>query len=469
MDQLYFKDSRGDILLPVWNVNGLDSMCSFAPQPAVVCPRLMDHFNVVPYLLGDAASAPLLRELRYDLYAFWYMPQQHWLGYIPVGPPPSSDPYFFNWVDPLALAFSDARVPFKDDYAEGFGHDEDGASIPDQWCGYEIERSWVEDVFSLNHKLEVIWRSFVTNGQFYRKGRMPGMTGDLPNVVNRASLTGMLTQESEVENNVLKARLALRSQIGFISWLLTVAKVEEAKLSEEDTLFLASMRLEDRPKVGMVYNLSRDVNEINFQHLIDNNIPFHYYWTDVERQNTRYLRYSPEYCDDVQALMGNRPGVPHSELRVQDLRCFPLWRQKLEATDWNLRNLQGGKRGQALQDFSPEWDYEVVDEFGYGARPLYHWNVIRPYTERFKGFVHEGEHGTLCTLFRYNPITVDEPPSARPAQVHRFELTDFAINCEADYPAEKEFYYDSTTKNREPPRTFSPPGLIGSSITSMDT
>ncbi|KAK7022085.1 hypothetical protein R3P38DRAFT_3195479 [Favolaschia claudopus] len=448
MDELYFKDSRGEFFLPIWNVRGSNDLCSFAPHTSTESPFLMDYCDSVPYLLGDHSSIHVLKDVRVDKHAFWYKPQQHWLGYVPAGPP-SGEPFGENWEDPLAVAFAEGKVTVHDEYAEGFGHNSDGESVPDQWCGYEIDRRWIEDVCTLNHKLEVIWRSFVSNSHFYRKGRMPGLTGDLPSAVNRTSLTSMLTAEKEVENVIFRARLALKSQIGFINWLLTVAKLEEAKLSEDDELFVDSMHLDARPKIGFVFDLSRDANEINFQHLIDNNVPFHYIWTDNERQNSRFLRYSPEYFDSVSDLLKAKPRVPHSELRLQDLQNFPAWRQKLEATDWNLRNLRGGRRGQVLTEFSPKWDYEVVDEFGYGARPLHHWNIIRLYTERFRGAVHEGEYGTLCTLFRYDPITIDEPPSARPAPDHKFALKEFATNCEADFPPEKEFYYDSTTITRE--------------------
>ncbi|KAK7026607.1 hypothetical protein R3P38DRAFT_3191853 [Favolaschia claudopus] len=448
MDELYFKDSIGEFVVPIWTVNGSNSFCSFFSRFSDTSSHLMDYHDPVPYLLGDQTPIHVLKDIEFDLFAFWYKPQQHWLGYIPAGPPPTEG-FFQDGVDPLAIAFSESDVSFYDSYADGFGNDDDGEPIPPQWCGYDIDSQWIKDVCTLNHKLEFIWRSFVSNGHFYRKGNVPGVTGDLPNAVNRPSLTSMMTSEAEVTDTVFRARLALRSQVGFISWLLTVAKIEEAKLPDDYDQFLASLRLDDRPKVGMVFDLSRDVSEINFKHLVDHHIPFHYLWSDNERGNSRYLRYSPEYYGEVEQLLRARSRPHLKDLRVQDLRSFPMWRSKLAATDWNLRNLQGGKRGQFIEEFSPSWDYEVIDEFGYGARPLHHWNIIRAYTERFKGALHEGEHGTLCTLFRYDPIATDEPPSARPEPVHRFPLTAFAVRCDADFLPEKEFYYDSTTRVRE--------------------
>ncbi|KAK7033868.1 hypothetical protein R3P38DRAFT_3186105 [Favolaschia claudopus] len=448
MDELYFKDSTGEFIIPIWTVNGEDSFCSFFSQFSDTSSSLLDYRDPVPYLLGDQTPIHVLKDVGYDLFAFWYKPQQHWLGYIPTGPPPS-EAFDQDWVDPLAVAFDESKVHYQDSYADGFGDDDDGEPIPPQWCGYDISTQWVQDVCTLSHKLEFIWRSFVSNGLFYRKGRMPGITGDLPNVVNGPSLTSMLTSESEVDDVVFRARLALRSQIGFISWLLTVSSIEEAKLSEDYVQLLMSMRLPDRPKVGMVFDLSRDANEVNFKHLVDHHVPFHYSWTANERRNSRFLRYSPQYYNEVEELLKARSRSLLTDLRVQDLKNYPVWRRKLAATDWNLRNLQGGKRGEVLKEFNPKWDFEVIDEFGYGARPLYHWNVIRAYTERFKGALHEGEHGTLCTLFRYDPISVDEPPLNRPTPVHKFPLTTFATNCSSDFPPEKDFYYDSTTRVRE--------------------
>ncbi|KAK7037867.1 hypothetical protein R3P38DRAFT_3181919 [Favolaschia claudopus] len=454
MDYIYLPDSRGEFLVPIWSLNAGTTFCSFLAPPSSVSPQLLKYANEVPMLLEEATPTDTLIEVNIAKYAFWYNPREHWLGFIPNQPPPEG-PFYEDWVDPIKLVFSEAHVSLVDQSNDGY--DSDGRSTGSQWYGVCVNYDWANRMCELGDALESVWRNTLANTDFYRKGRSLGVYGETPRVIDKSNLKDTFRHEDYAKEAILRARLALKSQVGFIAWLFTVVTVKDAKLSEEDENFLAAMRLPERPKTGYVYNLSRDRYEVNFQHLANHKVPFHYAWTQKEENDSIYLRYSPEYHREVSEALRDRGNPRVQDVPIQSLHSYPEWQRKLNITDWELRNISRGKRGGIVTDFKPDWSYEVVYEFGYGAKPLFHWNVIRAYAERFKAAVHEGEWGTLCTFFRYNPLGIDEPPFDRPTPVHQFSLTDFATNCPDDYPPEKDFYYESTTRARERSKTLYAP------------
>ncbi|KAK7007002.1 hypothetical protein R3P38DRAFT_3213069 [Favolaschia claudopus] len=453
MDSIYLSDKNGDLLVPIWSLNSGTTFCSFLAPFSSVSTQILKYAYAVPLLLEEETSLASLREINISKEAFWYNAREHWLGFIPKQPPPVG-PFYEGWVDPIKLAFSEAHVPLIDQSASGY--DSDGRSTPSRVYGHCVDYDWANSMCELNDALESIWRSAITNSDFYRKGQWPGTYGETPRTVNKSKIKDTYEHEDEAHEAVFRARLSLRSQVGFIAWVFSVITVKEARLSEDDEDLLAAMRLPERPKTGTVYNLARDRYEVNFTHLINNDVPFHYAWTAAERDDSLFLRYSPEYHMEVADVVRGHDTPRVSDFAVQSLRSFPTWKRKLQLTDWELRNLKGGKRGAVLSEFRPEWAYEVIYEFGFGARPIYHWNVIRAYSERFKAAVHEGEYGTLCTFFRYDPIRDDEPPFDRPPPVHRFPLTDFASECSVEYP-EKSFYYEPTVRARERSKTLYAP------------
>ncbi|KAJ7713975.1 hypothetical protein B0H14DRAFT_3523131 [Mycena olivaceomarginata] len=83
--------------------------------------------------------------------------------------------------------------------------------------------------------------------------------------------------------------------------------------------------------------------------------------------------------------------------------------------------------------------------------------MIRAYAERFKAATRSSHLSTICTFFRHNPINVDEPPFDRPLPVHRFALTNFALNADGDARPEGEYYYESSVRVREQVKTVYAP------------
>jgi hypothetical protein len=137
------------------------------------------------------------------------------------------------------------------------------------------------------------------------------------------------------------------------------------------------------------------------------------------------------------------------DVQVEDPPSYPKWKEDLERIDWMGQNLRAGKRGSSDLSFSPNWEYEIVDGHGFGARPLYHWHMIRAYAERFRAATREGYQVTIHTFFRHNLISIDEPPFDRPPPIHRFRLEDFVHYADGEASPERDYYYESSVLVRE--------------------
>jgi hypothetical protein len=195
-----------------------------------------------------------------------------------------------------------------------------------------------------------------------------------------------------------------------------------------------------------VFNLTRDQHEINFPHWANHGVAFHYMWTETEAKNKRFLRFSPEYYEEVARLRELGNGESRS---VEDLPSYDLWKDDLDGSDWIGQNLRAGKMGVIENRFQPSMRYGIVDRHLYGARPLLNWSTIRVYAERFKALIREGERETVCTFFRNNPLHKDEPAYGRPPLRHQFALTDFAPEEVGEAVPEQARYYESNTVVRE--------------------
>jgi hypothetical protein len=193
--------------------------------------------------------------------------------------------------------------------------------------------------------------------------------------------------------------------------MLLIVQLKDTKLSDGDQKYLQQLRLGEHPKVGAIFNLTRDQHEINFPHWANNGVPFHYLWTEEESKNRRFLRFSPKYYEEV-ARLRNLPGF--KDRTVKDLPSYAAWRSDLESSDWIGQNLRAGKIGIVEDRFRPSMSYGIVDCHLYGAQPLINHGTIHVYAERFKALIREGERDTVCTFFRNNPIHPDEPAYGRP-------------------------------------------------------
>jgi hypothetical protein len=189
-----------------------------------------------------------------------------------------------------------------------------------------------------------------------------------------ADISGLFVSERDAQLAATKARRTLLSMIGFLSWFTSLLQLRETKLSTGDQMYLQQLRLEERPKVGAVFDLIRNIHEINFVHWANNNIGFHYIWTEKEAKNSRLLRFSPKYYEEVSRL---RDAAKGGEGAVEDLPSYGEWHNALRDSDWWGQNLRAGKMGTVQEgQFQLTMKYQIVDRHLYGVRSLVNWNVI---------------------------------------------------------------------------------------------
>jgi hypothetical protein len=143
------------------------------------------------------------------------------------------------------------------------------------------------------------------------------------------------SSEEEAQEAACTAKRGLLSLLGFLSWMLSVVQLKDTKLSAGDQQYLQQLCLDERPRTGAVFDLTRDQHEINFPHWANNRVAFHYVWTELEAKNKRFLRFSPEYSEEVARLRENAKG---DDVSVEDLPSYPLWKDDLEGSDWIGQN-----------------------------------------------------------------------------------------------------------------------------------
>ncbi|KAJ7835771.1 hypothetical protein B0H13DRAFT_1913431 [Mycena leptocephala] len=202
------------------------------------------------------------------------------------------------------------------------------------------------------------------------------------------------------EENTQKAGMAIKrsmlSFVGFIAWFQTLIDLEDTTLHEEDKAYVRALPLNDHPKTGVLYSMSRDFHEANFPHLL-------LHWVSIRRLDKR--------GEGELAISSLEPG---SLGRIHSyLPSGAAWKNDGERSDWYFQNKAAGKRGKAVTGFLPTWDYSIVDFHLWGARPLTDRNHIRAYAKRFKATVTTTDRMTICTFFRQNPLQRDEPPFDR--------------------------------------------------------
>ncbi|KAJ7334763.1 hypothetical protein DFH08DRAFT_813811 [Mycena albidolilacea] len=309
--------------------------------------------------------------------------------------------------------------------------------------GSFLSKIWVDEILLLERQLHSICQALATWSDFYRNG---GTVGKYPDPLNQDNLRSVHQHSQAMQVVAQGAVRSMLSMLEFIAWFLTVVELHYTCLSGEVKEFIKSLWLDEQPKIGAVYDLGRDVHELKFTHLINNDVPFHYVWTNRERGDPRFICFSPEYYHEVTNFLMVAKG---RDIRLKDLPSYDQWKEDLAGTDWMGRNLCIGKQGFTDLVFKLDWEYEIIDDHGFGAQPLFHWNVIRPYAECFKAATCLGYMTTVCTFFHHNPITVDEPAFVCPLSNHHFALTDFASCTDSEVGPEADYYYESSVKVQE--------------------
>src|ERR1700761_6902773 len=204
-------------------------------------------------------------------------------------------------------------------------------------------------------------------------------------------------------HTAVRARQQVLSILGFVSWFLTIKPGWGTALSFEDQEFLTSLFLRNRPKTGVLINLTRDFHEINLPHLANNNVPFHYVWMSKEESTGRFFKLSPEYYQEIAWFQDTHGGQTPD---IEELPSYDFFKEDLIRYDWFLQDLCAGLVGEERYDFDSSWDYFIVDFQLYGARPVRDPHFIKLYAQRIKCRVSGGYNiSTACTFYRQNPRT----------------------------------------------------------------
>lgn len=455
MDSLYFQDSLRNLLTPIWSKKESALFCSVLAPPSTISTEILRYADNVPRLLDRSAPGAVLQDLNFTSEAVWYLDREHWLGWIPTGEPPSSAFETEPVLDLLEVCFRHGPVPTVDEFYDAYDSDHQISPV-ERVAGCHLDPSWIEETSYLGDRLYAISRTLAENCEFYCHGPPLNRVGDMPDAIDVRAIEVLFSNDGEAQEAAIKAKRGLLSLLGFLSWMLSVVQLSDTKLTAGDQKYLLQLRLGDRPKVGAVFNLTRDQHEINFPHWANNGVPFHYIWTEEESKNRRFLRFSPDYYEEVARL---RDTTNLKERNVKDLPSYIAWKDDLESSDWIGQNLRAGKIGIAEDRFRPSMKYGIVDRHLYGARPLINRSTIRVYAERFKALIREGERETVCTFFRNNPIHPDEPAYGRPPLRHRFSLTDFALEEVGEAVTDQVRYYESNTVVREQVKNLYAPQL----------
>ncbi|KAJ7810958.1 hypothetical protein B0H14DRAFT_3480176 [Mycena olivaceomarginata] len=441
MDPIYFQDSLGNLLVPIWSKKDSVRLCSLLAPPTSVAPKIMEYSDRALHLLDATIPKTVLQDLDYAVRAVWYRSDQHWLGWIPKGEPRSSPYETDPPLDLLGICFERGPAPTIDEFYDVYDSDHQISPV-ERPAGCRLDSAWVQEVTYLGDRLHATSQTLAETSDFYSRGYPSNRIGDVPGPVDVKAIDVLFSNEGEAQDAAMGARRSLLSLLGFLSWMMSLVQLKDTKLSAGDQKYLQQLRLDERPKTGAVFNLTRDQHEINFPHWANNGVPFHYIWTEEEARTSRFLRFSPEYYEEVARLREVSGG---DSISVEDLPSYDHWKGDLEGSDWIGQNLRAGKVGIVEHRFKPSMKYGVVDRHLCGARPLVNWITIRVYAERFKALIREGERETVCTFFRNNPINPDEPAYGRQPLRHRFALEDFAFEEVGESVPEQTRHYESNT------------------------
>ncbi|KAJ7186709.1 hypothetical protein C8R46DRAFT_1206716 [Mycena filopes] len=455
----FYTDSKGNRLTPIWSLrNGLH-FCSFLGPPNDIAPKIVSYRTPVPYLFKESTPTSVLVDLDIRKYASWYNPEEHWVQWIPTAPARDL------LSDPSLVCYDVHPVPLKDEYAEDY--DSDGREAPDCYVGCTLHPSWADNAFPLLRRLHDMIIVVASSTDWYVANQFSGDLGDIPQLPEHSD-GQIYYSEREAQEAASKVKSSILSHIGFLSWFQTLKRLERTPLSREDLELIHSLRLEERPKRGAVYDLSRDAFEANFRFLLDHDVPFHYVWSDKEEVDRRFIFLSPAFWNEYSTLRNALP-EGENEVQLELLPSFHTWEHDLGHTDKFFQNGYAGKRGDDIPEFKPTWDFMIIDFHLWGSRRIRNRKMIRPYTERFKGVVAFSVTGDVCTLFRQNPKSgADESPFDRAREdEHKHDLSVFGAADEGEDVDENEVFFESTMVVREQYKNVyapRPPGRVFNSF-----
>jgi hypothetical protein len=220
--------------------------------------------------------------------------------------------------------------------------------------------------------------------EYYGHNSWTTQFGDLPGQVQDQDVSGLRYHDYEAQEMASDARRVVLSQMGFVVWYTSACEDWEKNLDDDDLDFIQALKLEERPKRGIVFDLPRDYHEITISHLLKYRVPFHYCWTQAANTSGQFLRYSPDFVREYASLA---VAQPEGLLDLTELPSYLNWQEDLARYNVYFQDRFSGRMGSLIREFKPDWEYLIVDFSHYGARPVDNLQAKRAYSERFRATV----------------------------------------------------------------------------------
>ncbi|KAJ7444691.1 hypothetical protein FB451DRAFT_1434208 [Mycena latifolia] len=350
--ELHHLDGSRPVLL--WSVRGGLQWASYG-APANEIPSESE------LALVQAPPFPPKRGILSLHEAALYQPREHWLGWAPTC---AGD----NESDPSDFIFDQNPVSLKEVYDDSRRADDSDDEHKRILAGFALSEEWCSHTLYLSRALHDIGMKLVQKSDFYGPNSWTTHVGDMPEPVNEDLLWTIHFLSSEAQEVANNFRRSILSQMAFINWFSTIQLTWLDDLDQEERDLLKLLNMENRPKKGYVFCLTRDYHEINLPHLYAHKVPFHYAWTQGAAADGRFLRLSPEF----QAEYANLVDSTYSglTLNLSRLPSFPIWKEDLERYDVFFQDARVGRVGGVLTHFRPYWEYTIIDFLHYGARPV---------------------------------------------------------------------------------------------------
>ncbi|KAK6974476.1 hypothetical protein R3P38DRAFT_3239324 [Favolaschia claudopus] len=452
-----FPSTRDGVhAVPVWGlINGI-TFGSFLSTPADIPPQVVDHLHNPPRVLHPDTSKDIKRLFDFRKGPILYNPTEHWLGWCS---PSELDlaPFAEGVEDPIGFAFArdSGSVNVRPEYVDIPGGNSE-ASDDDRtlraFAGYWIVRRWVDRASWTANKLYFICKFVATRSRWYCENGQPERVGSLPPEPSMNDLMHMHDTIEAAYQAIDDVKAYIISCLGFLVWFESVADLFQYGLSEENEEFVRSLRLKDRRKIGLIYFMQRDLHDSNFLHLIYNEVPIHFAWTEDMASQDRFLRLNPKLWSEAAAKINDNPLI---YVDFSDIPSRVAWQAQWDESDWFFQYARAGRMGQQLKTFKKGSRHGLVDFTPFGLRLLTDANEIRAVSERFKCFEKRSLNGpanapSTYIYFRQNPIHLDEPSLARQQpEMHEHPLSTFAEEYTENPEIERAVFFENTVTIRE--------------------
>ncbi|TRM58980.1 hypothetical protein BD626DRAFT_573014 [Schizophyllum amplum] len=227
----------------------------------------------------------------------WFNPYRPWDGYMPCGPFARSDALYW-----LGGAYTATVEPV-----------EGGVRLTRDWVAHfsELERkvsSACSDVYFAIPSLFV--RQISGQHHYYRPYSL---------VHGKASSTFESADRARAQLGEWQAQIL--SNIAFLAWFTSCCGAWRDCMHATHVQFVESLALEARKVKGYLINLPVDYLWLDFDVLVDHDVPFHYIWTPAASSPARFLRAWPPLVARVLELYRVHQDALTDEIVLQDQRA----------------------------------------------------------------------------------------------------------------------------------------------------